>query len=617
MKTFLKHPITLVGLLIFLAAGTDSFGQNWPKYFAKANDKYETGDYAKAKKFAAKIVKKSTKKLGPENKYLASGMVLEAQVDWAAGLHKEMEDRLVRAIEMSAKVNGENSGDHALLLYEAAHVWADYGHYQNAEKLLSKSREVFEANGLATEDVKINLTLLQARIMKGKGFYADVVKYINGHLGEFKTAYESASNKDRKNDLKVSYGAMLMQKADAFRLMGDYLRSDSAFIFTQKWINGEVGKNPLIYSQTLYLNAKLLEENGIDPQALPGLYEDAMKNTIRIHAPSHIARIEMMESLIRSYWRIDNFSKTSNNTNQFRAVLTKNFEKNSLNRAKLETLPMDINAPSTKIFEQEKAAAAKAYSSLYPEIHPGRLKLLEFAYKTASLNHNAANAEKYLLEILRIQKELLGEDAPEFHLSKVKLANYYVEYTDKFAEARQIYEQSFEGVIEKEFAQGHIEYVNTLNHLALFYEENDEFAKASKALDRALTVSRVKYDNKDINYGVELNKIASLQLNIGEYEKAEANIKEARAILEKPSSQEQTLHYTSLLNTQARLLVIQGLYDEAEDLLFESERMKIKAGLNRLASSGQNSEDLAELYYHLGRYNDATRLVEAYLKKTE
>ncbi|WOK07000.1 CHAT domain-containing tetratricopeptide repeat protein [Imperialibacter roseus] len=617
MKNSFKHLLSLIVFLILAGPNGDVFAQNWPKLFKKANDSYAVGDYPKAKKSAGKIVKKTTKKLGAENKYLASALVLEAQIDWAAGLHKDMADKISRGVAMSAKVNGETSVDHGLLLYEAAHVWADYGHFVNAQDLLTKARAVLEASGASNDEMKIKLALLQTRILKGKGFYADVVKYINGNLASTQTAYQSAAGKELIASLKGAYGELLMHKADAFRLMGDYIRSDSAFIFTQQWIGKELGKNPLIYSQTLYLNAKLLEENGIDPSALPALYEDALKNTMRIHSASHIARLDMMESLIRSYWRIDNYSKTSNNTNQFRAILNKSFDKESLNRARLETLPMDINAPSTKVFGQEKDAASKAYGNLYPEIHPERRRILEFAYRAAQLNNNAENAEKYLLDILKIEKDMLGADAPEYHLSRVMQANYLVEYSDKFAEAKKIYDESFHGVIEKEFSQGHVEYVNILNHLAQFYEENDDFSNASKTLDKALNVSRVKYDNKDVNYGVELDKIASLQMNIGEYEKAEKNIQEATNILAKPSSLEETLHYTNLLTTKARLMVIQGLYDEAEGLLFESERIKIKSGLNRLGSAGQNTEDLAELYYHLGRYSDATDLVDKYLKNTE
>ena len=616
MKNLTRHPIFLLAIVALLGHSTAGYGQNWPKLFSKATGQYETGDYSKAKKTVTKIVKKSRKKLGSENKYLASALVLEAQIDWAGGLHKEMADKINAALLMSAKVNGENTADHALVLYEAAHVWTDYGHYLNAQGLLDQSKSIFDASGASNEDVDLRLALLQARIMKGRGFYTDVVRHINENLGKFQSAYQAASDKERVAALKTLYGEMLMIKSDAFRLMGDYLKSDSAFIFTQQWIGKELGKNPMIYSQTLYLNAKLLEENGIDPEALPSLFEDALKNTIRIHSPSHVARLDMIESLIRSYWRVDNYSKTSNNTNQFRSILAKGFDKNSIHRARLETLPMDINAPSTKVFGQEASAASTANNTLYPENHPERLRLLAFGYRAARLNNNAANAERHLLEILRIQKELLGEDAPEYHLSKVKQANYLVEYTDNFAEAKKIYDESFTRVIEKEFSQGHIEYVNILNHLAKFYEENDDFSSASKTLDKALNVSRVKYDNKDINYGVELDKIAALQLNIGEYEKAEKNIVEAEQILQKPESTEQTLHYTNLLTTKARLMVIQGLYDEAEGLLFEAERMKVKSGLSRLASTGQNSEDLAELYYHLGRYSDADKLIEGYLIKT-
>ena len=49
-------------------------------------------------------------------------------------------------------------------------------------------------------------------------------------------------------------------------------------------------------------------------------------------------------------------------------------------------------------------------------------------------------------------------------------------------------------------------------------------------LDEALKVTRAVYDNTDVNYAIELEKIARLQIKIGEYDKADKNIKVARAL---------------------------------------------------------------------------------------
>ena len=196
-----------------------------------------------------------------------------------------------------------------------------------------------------------------------------------------------------------------------------------------------------------------------------------------------------------------------------------------------------------------------------PKHHSERVELLEFAKKVALLAGQHKNTEGYDTQILAIKEELLGTDAPDYHLTKVKLANYYVDYSDKFAEAKQIYDESFHKMVEPEITDGHIDYLDILNHLATFYEESDNYSKASEILDQALLASRKKYDNRDIEYGNELEKIANLQINIGEYEKATDNLDEAISIMDESKVAEATAYLAAALITQAKLLSIKGEFD--------------------------------------------------------
>ena len=62
--------------------------------------------------------------------------------------------------------------------------------------------------------------------------------------------------------------------------------------------------------------------------------------------------------------------------------------------------------------------------------------------------------------------------------------------------------------------------------------------RPSKILDKALLAARKKYDNRDIEYGKELDKIANLQINIGEYDKATDNLDEAIDIMSESKVEE-------------------------------------------------------------------------------
>src|SRR5690606_19033112 len=113
----------------------------------------------------------------------------------------------------------------------------------------------------------------------------------------------------------------------------------------------------------------------------------------------------------------------------------------------------------------------------------------------------------------------------EYHLARLLLANFYLDYTNKIEEAGAIYKESYFGVVENQIAQQHKDLLEILNHIANWYELTDNYAAADKTLQAAQEATQVKFDRTDILYAQELDKIAKLQLKIGEYEEAEANAK--------------------------------------------------------------------------------------------
>ena len=98
---------------------------------------------------------------------------------------------------------------------------------------------------------------------------------------------------------------------------------------------------------------------------------------------------------------------------------------------------------------------------------------------------------------MEIKKNLYGENSPVYHLARIELANYYVDYTDNFEEAENIYQESFFNVVDKEIDSWHKDYVDILNHLASFYQSTDQYSLASTTLDKALIAARTKFDNLD------------------------------------------------------------------------------------------------------------------------
>ena len=109
----------------------------------------------------------------------------------------------------------------------------------------------------------------------------------------------------------------------------------------------------------------------------------------------------------------------------------------------------------------------------------------------------------------------------------------------------------------------------------MLYELTDKYALASATLDDASDVARSKFSDKDSKYGMELDRIAQLQIKLGQYERAEQDINIAKAqILEEYRKDDKRIgDYVHAIETQAKLFGIKGLFDEAQENLDESGKI--------------------------------------------
>src|SRR5205085_148653 len=211
-----------------------------------------------------------------------------------------------------------------------------------------------------------------------------------------------------------------------------------------------------------------------------------------------------------------------------------------------------------------------------------------------------------------------GENAPETHLSKIQLANYYLDYTNKLSDAEKIYNDSYKKIVEPEIKPKHNDRLDILNHLAAMYELTDKYAESSATLDQALITARVKFNNKDILYGVELTNIAKLEIKLGEYEKADQHINEALVILEDfRKDPTKVLHLINAIETQATLFGVKGMFDDAEDNLSRSAKLIDKqdnlVGIDDLSTA----KELSGLLIQLGRYSETEVLLHFMLTEYE
>ncbi|MEJ0055602.1 MAG: tetratricopeptide repeat protein [Bacteroidota bacterium] len=158
-------------------------------------------------------------------------------------------------------------------------------------------------------------------------------------------------------------------------------------------------------------------------------------------------------------------------------------------------------------------------------------EILDFLVTLSLREKKYANVESYLKGIIEIKTDLFGDEAPETHLARLRLANFYVDFTNNILKPGKIYDESFFKIVEKQIRPWHNDHLEILNHAAIYYELTDQYKKAVSTLDKASLVARSKYSDSDYKYGEELTRIAKLQIRLGQYEDAEKNINKALVIL--------------------------------------------------------------------------------------
>ncbi len=598
------------------------FAQSWEKDILAIDEAYNRGDYIGAANHNEKFEKKVKKKLGEENEYMVLFAYKAARNNLANGYLNSFVLHIDKAIELSKKIYGSDSKKHANLLIDVSGLWIKFGNFTKAESYLTQAENILKSQGEISGDDKVAIDFYNAAIYSGKGFYTEAIEFIDSNLDYYqaraisKEAYvDEKSGKLKTKRLSEAdvfkrfgdYADLLNLKARTFWKQGNVNRADSAFERTRSWIEDqkELGKKSIPWVQNMLWQWQMFYEYGVKKSEARKNFEEALFKLKIDHNESHYLALEIYTTLLEVYLANNDDARYKNLRSEYEKVINRYFKKSSLHNINLEVVAMTsrLDRERTKNLEAKTLDLLNNTNAL-PEYHPKRIELLDFVFQVSVTDKNYINAERYLNDILEIKRVLYGDDAVEYHLARLQLAGYYLAFTNKYEEANAIFKESFTKIVEPNIDIWHIDYVTVLNNKAIYYEGTDQYTKASEMLDEALRVTRTVYDNTDVNYGIELEKIARLQIKIGEYDKADKNIKVARTLLFEERKNSQTvIFYVQALETSAKLKAIKGELGDAEDDLIRSQRMYFRAtnlmGYDELSSN----IDIAELYILFGRYS--------------
>src|SRR5690606_9929399 len=210
-------------------------------------------------------------------------------------------------------------------------------------------------------------------------------------------------------------------------------QSDSERVFgeLEVWLKNNrrfLGPTSLASVEMQYQRAKSREENGM---RIDLAYDRMLSDLKRATAPTNALAHDIYLSYIGYLLDKGNRPRYLNTKLEYEKMIDKYYPKSSLHRINLKAVDFSSKLSRDKTRNLENDAVAILASKDFPKFYRTRIRILEFLYRVAITERRYGNAEGYLNELAVIKKELCGEESPEYHLSRIALANFYLDYTNK------------------------------------------------------------------------------------------------------------------------------------------------------------------------------------------
>ena len=604
-------------ILCLTIASTGVAQKKWDNKIAKAEALYDKGDMQKAISSMNKFSKRSTNKLGADNLYVPLYHLRIAKYNLGAGLLRNYETSLEVALTKSVAIHHEGTLPDAVIKLEAAELCSQNGSFKYGKNLLIKCKNAIDTAKSSTPFLRSRWNLSMAEVLSGQGFFNEAgvtiqkeEKFLIGR------AVRKEATADPKGGLKVvelpkavvrqryaDYARYLTLYVDNKGRQGYQVTADSAYAGAIHWIDDRLGKLSFESIRLRYLMATILMEHGtpmvgeLEPKEIRN---DWVKKHRLYHPMGHdLTQLYLRDLLSRN--EIPNYLQVYP---LYMNAITGHTESKSIYRLRTSILNFDSKLKNQTDLNLKTQATGILINLQSLPKNKTTLSLLEFLYQEDIRQKEYTVAEKYRNEIIDLKVSLYGEEAPETHLERIKLANFYLDNTNRIPDAEKIYKESFTGIVAKEIGPWHKDQLEIINHVAALNELLDNYSAASKLLDKASEVAYSKYSNRDYKYADELTQIARLQLKIGEYDKADQNLAKALTILEEFRKEEdKKIYLISALQTQAVLFGIKGMFPEAEDNLSRARKIAKRTdewvGLDNL----NTAKELSSLFIQLGRYS--------------
>ncbi len=626
MKLIKAYSISLVFIFAMLSAVGQVSHSEWTKGITKAERHYNQGKYFQAIRSVKKLHRYQKKK-GYLPHLIPVTAALKAKYENAYGDAQSAAETL-EGVEENWRLSESKADSSVRIIANAylADVFLSMDYTSKATFYLDKVDSLLAAspqpNRLLNQQLRykrLEVLITRHDLNEALELYKEVLKEQQAISQREQKIYhpetgENETKKLKKREYKTRRALIALLKAheaEMYLMKGDYLTADSLLNNLEFVINELVKRKHESQVRLTVSKAHVLEYLEEYKEAAKGYKKGKKKyaGKLKTSVPN-VFYTALAEREINAYLKAGKERAAKKAINRFSREHLKRYGRNNtyfLETKRLKNKDEIANNNFAKALRRANRSV-EDFSKFYPNIHAGKIPMLE-QYKTLQIkNNNYTLAEAVNNQILTILDSLHGDSANIYLENALDLAKLQTYFSYNFKSADSIYNRAFMPIVYENLHPYHEKYMEHMESYATLLIELDRFDSALVIVNKTTKIVKAKYGITSTEYAKQLKLLAEIYILKGDFREAEETLNMAVETI-KDDKAKQTYVYYSALITLGDIQQINGKYGESQNTFKEAMRLGKRLGLNTDLLAAASSTEMAELLVETGRYKEAEELL--------
>lgn len=614
-------------LILFLLPilGWSQNNQGWFKEYEKLESNYRYGKYFQASSGIKSLLRKMDKK-GQFQEFKLPAQALLYKYDAAIGLRLGNDTLLMNVIHQW-DTTVTIASDSFQIMSNLAIASAAFGfqnfeqakvHYEKAQNFVNKTSD---PDGYWAQHIRIEYMNLYIETMSynnAKQFIDTTIAYqkklsvrklqmINPKSG--KEELIKLKKKDYQSRLSM-LGDLKVMRADIALGQGDLNTADSIYVKNRAELLKMVKKKDISYLNNRYGYTQLRVLQGA-PLAALDLKNVRKKFATNVkYAIPNLKYLDIFESEIRADAQLDHYTKYNKAIKQYEREVQNNYAKKSAHIYTGEYLSQleHLTKGKYRVYGKQMSKQALKISNYYGVNDAGQIDFLYDLAKAQISLYDYEGAKQTYLKIVNIAAYNNSDSSSFYYNANLELGSYYLNYTSDYMLADSLFELYYSEFVEKELHPYHPYYGKFLNDYASINSKKDEFAIAIEQYKKLAEINKVKHGELTEEYALILQRMAKVQIDMGDYQSAESNLLQAMTAY-KTEKKTKTQNYIYTQQAIGELYAINGDFVNSKRNLNDAYQNAKKYSIINEMLPITMQEGLAELYFEVGKYDNAEEIL--------